>query len=99
MTSIFLCHIGFVLFGETMDGEVVPIGELSDVKFSVGDEPDDVSIPEMSCEGTLTLNWKPEKDSRKAIRWLRKNLGIDLEIIRFPKKKRRRHKRLKRRVV
>lgn len=89
-------HIGFTVFGETIGGEVVPIGKLSDIEFITGDEFNDMAIPEMGCEGTLTFNLKPEKYSRKAIKWFRQNMGLDLLIIMFPKKKRRREKRLKR---
>lgn len=92
-------HIGFTLFGKTSDGEFVPVGELNYVQFALDEAFENDPQPEMSCEGTMTFNWKPQKYSRKTIRWFRQNLGLDLQIIRLPKKKRRREKRLNRKYI
>ena len=52
-----------------------------------------------SMEFTISAKFEwPDKFSKKKLKWYRKYLGIDLLSKKFPKKKDRRTKRLKRRM-
>ena len=84
------------LYAETDDGWV-RIGKVSEIT-EITPLEEDVFIPisPLPNTETFTVNIKSIQGefSNKAIRWFRKNLGIDLLYMKFPKNKNRRKKRL-----
>ena len=75
-----------------------PIGKMEELPAIVSLEEDIfIPLPEFPPEEfTCELKVKPLQGefSKKTIRWFRKNVGIDLLYLTFPKKKNRRKKRL-----
>ena len=73
-----------------------PIGKISEVSAITFADDEERIIPTWEKDDVFTVKIKSIQGeiSKKSIRWFRKNLGLDLLPMMFPKKKNRRKKRL-----
>ena len=81
----------------TEEGSFIPIGKIEDAEliYGIDEAGDDTEFWTMPMEFTGTIDFSWGKLTRKRLRFFRENFGIDLLHCKFPRKKNRRKKRMK----